>query len=101
MCVVICLELYLCGIACFDIVFIHIGFSKLRVFENRVLRRVFEPKRDKVTWKCRKLHNEEFHDLYSSPTIVRVITSRRVRWAGHVVGMGEGRGVYRVLVGKP
>jgi hypothetical protein len=100
MCALICLELYVCGIACFDIVFIYIGFSKLRVFENKVLRRVFGPKRDEVTGECSKLHNEELHDLYSSPTVVRVITSRRMRWVGHVAGMGEGRGVYRVLVGK-
>ena len=74
---------------------------RLRVFENRVLRRVFGPKRDKVTGKWRKLHNEELSDLYSLPNIVRVVKSRRMRWAGHVARMGEGRGVYRVLVGKP
>jgi hypothetical protein len=74
---------------------------RLRVFENRVLRRLFGPKRDKVTGEWRKLHNEELHDLYSSPTIVRVMKSRRMRWAGHVARMGEGRGVYRVLVGIP
>jgi hypothetical protein len=72
-----------------------------RVFENRVLRRLFGPKRDEVTGVWRKLHNEELHDLYSSPTIVRVIKSRRMRWAGHVVRMGKGRDVYRVLVRKP
>jgi hypothetical protein len=71
------------------------------VFENRVLRRIFGPKRDEVTGEWRKRHNEELHDLYSSPTIVRMIKSRRMRWAGHVAQMGEGRGVYRVLVGKP
>jgi len=74
---------------------------RLRVFENRVLRRVFGPKRDEVTGKWRKLHNEELNDLYSLPNIVRVVKSRRMRWAGHVARMGEGRGVYRVLVGKP
>jgi hypothetical protein len=74
---------------------------RLRVFENRVLRRIFGPKRDEVTGEWRELHNEELHDLYSSPTIVRMIKSRRMRWAGHVARMGEGRGVYRVLVGKP
>jgi hypothetical protein len=74
---------------------------RLRVFENRVLRRIFGPKRDEVTAEWRKLHNEELNDLYSSPTIVRVIKSRRVRWAGHVARMGEGRGMYRVLVVKP
>ena len=73
---------------------------RLRVFENRVLRRVFGPKRDKVTWERRKLHNEELSDLYSLSNIVRVVKSRR-RWAGHVARMGEGRGVHRVLVGKP
>jgi len=73
---------------------------KLRVFENRVLRRIFGPKRDEVKGEWRKLHNEELHNLYSSPNIVRVIKSRRMRWAGHVARMGEGRDVYRVLVGK-
>jgi hypothetical protein len=72
----------------------------LRVFENRVLRRIFGPKTEEDgSW--RKLHNDELHSLYSSPNIVRVIKSRRMRWAGHVALMGEGRGVYRVLVGKP
>jgi hypothetical protein len=75
--------------------------SRLRVFENRVLRRVFGPKRDEVTGEWRKLHNEELNDLYSLPNIVRVVKSRRVRWAGHVARMGEDRGVYKVLVGKP
>jgi hypothetical protein len=74
---------------------------RLRVFENRVLRRIFGPKRDEVTEEWRKLHNEELNDLYSSPNIVRVIKSRRMRWAGYVARMGEGRGVYRLLVGKP
>ena len=73
---------------------------KLRVFENRVLRKIFGPRRDEVTGECRRLHNEELNDLYSSPNIVRVIKLRRMRWAGHVVCMGEERGVYRVLVGK-
>jgi hypothetical protein len=68
---------------------------RLRVFENRVLRRVFGP------GEWRKLHNEELSDLYSLPNIVRVVKSRRMRWAGHVACMGQGRGVYRVLVGKP
>ena len=72
---------------------------RLRVFDNRVLRRIFEPKRDDVTWEWRKLHNEELNDMYSSPNIVRAIKS--MRWAGHVEGMGERRSVYRVLVGKP
>jgi hypothetical protein len=73
----------------------------LRVFENRVLRRVFGPKRDEVTGKRRKLHNEELSDLYPLPNIVRVVKSRRMRWAGHVARMREGRSGYRVLVGKP
>jgi len=73
---------------------------RLRVLENRVLRRIFGSKRNEVTGEWRKLHNEELNDLYSSPNIVRVIKSRRMRWAGHVARMGEGRGVYRVLVGK-
>jgi len=66
-----------------------------------VLRRIFGPRRDEVTGEWRKLHNEELNDLYCSPNIVRVIISRRMGWAGNVVRMGEGRGVYRVLVGKP
>jgi hypothetical protein len=70
------------------------------VFENRVLRGIFGPKRDEVTGEWRKLHNKELNDLYSSPTIVRVIKSRRMRWAGHVARFGEERGVYRVLVGN-
>ena len=74
---------------------------KLRVFENMVLRRIFGPRRDKVTEEWRRLHNEELNDLYSSSNIVRVIKSRRMRWAGHVARMGEERGTYRVLVGKP
>jgi len=75
--------------------------SRLRVFENRVLRRIFGPKRDEVTGEWRNLHNEELNDLYCPPNIVRVIKSRRKIWAGHVARMGEGRGVYRVLVVKP
>jgi len=71
------------------------------LFENRVLRRIFGPKRDEVTGEWRKLHNEEFNDLYFSPNIVRVIKSRQMSWAGHVVRMGERRGLDRVLVGKP
>jgi hypothetical protein len=73
---------------------------RLSVFENRVLRRIFGPKREEDgSW--RKLHNDELHSLYSSPKIVRVIKSRRMRWAGHVARMGEGKGAYRVLVGRP
>jgi len=74
---------------------------RLRVFGNRVFRRVFGPKRDEVTGEWRKLHNEDLRDIYSLPDIVRVVKSRRMRWAGDVVRMGEGRGVHRVLVGKP
>jgi hypothetical protein len=73
----------------------------LGVFENRVLRRVFGPKRDEVTGEWRKLHNEELNDLYSLSNIVRVVKSRRMRWAGHVARMEEEGGVHRVLVGKP
>ena len=74
---------------------------RLRVFENRVLRRIFGHKRDEVTGEWRQLHNEELNDLYCSPNIARVIKSRRLRWAGHVGHMGERKGVYRALVGKP
>ena len=74
---------------------------KLRVFENKVFRRIFGPRRDEVTGDWRRMHNEELNDLYSSPNIVRVIKSRRMRWAVHVTRMGEERGVYRVLVGRP
>jgi len=75
--------------------------KKLRVFENMVLRRIFGPRRDEITGEWRRLHDEELNDLYSSPNMVRVIKSRRMRWAGHVARMVEERGVYRVLVGKP
>jgi hypothetical protein len=71
------------------------------VFESRVLRRIFGPKRDEVTRKWKKLHNEKLNNLYSSPNIVRVVKSRQMRWAGHVARMGEDRGVQRVLVRKP
>jgi hypothetical protein len=75
--------------------------QRLRMFENRVMRRIFGPKRDETTGDWRRLHNEELNDLYSSPNIVRVIKSRRLRWAGHTARMGEGRGAYRILVGDP
>jgi hypothetical protein len=73
---------------------------RLRVCENQVLRRVFGPKRNEVTGEWRKLHNEKLNNLYSLPNIVRVVKSRRMRWAGHVACMGEDRGVHRVLMGK-
>jgi hypothetical protein len=72
-----------------------------RVFENRVLRSIFGPKRNEVTGEWRKLHNEEPNNLYSSPNIVQVIKSRRIRWARHVARMEKGKDVYGVLVGKP
>jgi hypothetical protein len=74
---------------------------RLRVFENRVLRRIFRPKRDEVMRQCRKLHSRELQNLNSSPDTIRQIKSRRIRWAGHVARKGEGRNVYRVLMGKP
>jgi hypothetical protein len=74
---------------------------RLRVFENRVLRKIFEPKRDEITGGWRKLHNEELHNLYISPSIIRIIKSRRMRWTGHVARMGKQRYAYRLLVGNP
>jgi hypothetical protein len=74
---------------------------RLKVFENRLLRRIFGPKRDDVMGDWRKLHNEELHNLYSSPNIIRMIKSRRMRWAGHVARMGMTRNAYRILVEKP
>jgi hypothetical protein len=74
---------------------------RLRVFEKRALRRIFGPKRDEATEGWRKLHNEELHNLYSSPSIIRITKSRRMRWAGHVALMREKRTTYWVLVGKP
>jgi hypothetical protein len=74
---------------------------RLRVFGHRALKRIFGPKRKEVTGEWRKLHNEELTDFYSSPNIIRVIKSRRMRWARHIARMGERRGVYWVLVGKP
>jgi hypothetical protein len=73
----------------------------LRVFENRVLRRIFGPKRDEVTGGWRKLHNEELHGLYSSPDTVRVIKARSMKWVGHVAHMEEVGGAYNILVGRP
>jgi hypothetical protein len=74
---------------------------RLKVFENKVLRRIFGPKRDEVTGEWRRLYNKELHALYFSPNIVRVINSRRLRWTGHLACMGESKGAYRVLVEKP
>jgi hypothetical protein len=74
---------------------------RLRMFENRVLRRIFGPKRDEVTGEWRKLHNEELHDLYSSPSMIRLIKSRTMTWAGHIAQMGKKRHAYGFLVGKP
>jgi hypothetical protein len=78
------------------------GDHRLGVFENRVLKRIFGPRRDEVTGEWRKLHNEELHDLYSSPSIIRIMKLRRMRWAVHVARMGEEKkNAYRLLVGKP
>jgi hypothetical protein len=74
---------------------------RLRVFENRVLRRIFGPKRDEVTGESRSLHNQELNGLHSSPNVIRVIKSRRMRWAGHVTHVGEKREAYRILMGRP
>jgi hypothetical protein len=75
--------------------------QRLRVFENRVLKRIFGPKRDEATGEWRRLYNRELNDLYSSPNIILVNKSRRMRWVGHVAHMGETRGAYRILVGRP
>jgi hypothetical protein len=77
------------------------GEHKLRVFEDRVPRRIFGPKRGEVTGEWRKLHNEGLHDLYSSPSIIRIMKSRRMRLVGHAARMGEKRIAYRLLVEKP
>jgi hypothetical protein len=73
----------------------------LRVIQNKMLRRLFGTRRDEVTGGWRKLHNEELHDLHTSPSIIRIMKSRKMRWVGHVARMGEMRNVYRLLVGKP
>jgi hypothetical protein len=75
--------------------------QRLRLLENRVLRRIFGPKRDEATGEWRRLHNEELNDAYSSPNIIRAIKSRRMRWAGHVARMEAKRGAYRILVERP
>jgi hypothetical protein len=75
--------------------------DRLKVFENKVLRRMFGPRRDEVTGEWRKLHNEELRDLYSSPSIIGVVKLRMMRWAVHVARMGQKRNSYRLLVGKP
>ena len=74
---------------------------RLRVFENKVLRKIFEAKKDEITCEWSKLHNSELHALYSSPNIIRSLRSRRLRWAGHVARMEQSRNAYKVLVGKP
>jgi hypothetical protein len=74
---------------------------RLRVFGSRVLKRIFGPKRNEMTEGCRKLHNEELHNLYSSPSSIRMKKSRRVTWVGHVVRMGGKRNAHRISVGKP
>jgi hypothetical protein len=76
------------------------GRTKLRVFDNRVLRRIVGPKRNEATGEWRRLHNKELNDLYSLPNIIRVSKSRRMRWEGHVARMGEKKGAYRILVGR-
>jgi hypothetical protein len=86
-----------CGIWCFT----FWKKYRLRVFENRVLSRLFRPKRDEVTGDWKKLQNKELHSLYSSPNIFRVIKSRGMRWAGHVARMGDKRNAYKILVGSP
>jgi hypothetical protein len=80
---------------------IWIFYLVLRMFENRVLRRIFGPKRDEMTGGWRKLHNDELHNLYSSASIIRMIKSRTMRWAGHIARMEAKRNAYRILVGNP
>jgi hypothetical protein len=97
MIIILLLVLYGCEISSLTLREEH----RLSVFENRVLRRIFEKKGDEVTGEWRKLHNEDLHDVYSSPSIIRITKSRRMRWAGHVVRMGKKRNSYRFLVSKP
>ena len=75
--------------------------KRLQVFENKVLRKIFGPKRDDQTGEWRRLHNNELHDLYGKPDIIRIVKSHRLRWAGHVTQMGNERGAWKLLVGKP
>jgi hypothetical protein len=89
-------KLYVCGTWSLTLREEH----RLRVFEKGVLRRIFAPKRDEVLGDWRKLHREELHNLYSSPSIIRMIRSRRMRWEGYVARMGEKRNAYRILVEK-
>jgi len=98
-CRIIILPVVLYGCESWSLILMEV--CRLKVSENRMLKRIFEPKRDEVTREWRKLHNEELNDLYTSPNIIRVIKWRRMRWAGQIARMGERRGVYRVLVGKP
>ena len=98
-CLCVCVYIYIYGCETWSLTLRE--ERRLRVFENRVLRRIFGPRRDGVTGEWRKLHNQELNDLYSSSNIVRVIKSRRMRWEGHVERMEEGRVVHKVLVGKP
>jgi hypothetical protein len=94
--IVLSVILYVC-----ETWFLTLKEHRLRVFENSVLRRIFGLKRDEVTGEWRKLHNEELRDLYSSPSVIRIIKSRRMRWSGHVARMEEKRNMYRLLMGKP
>jgi hypothetical protein len=95
----IILPVFLCGCEIWSLILRE--ERRLRLFENRVLRRVFGSKRNEVTGEWRKLHNEELNDLYSLPNIVRMVKSRRMSWAGHVARMVEDRVVHRALAGKP
>jgi hypothetical protein len=95
--IILPIVLYRCEIWSLPVTELH----RLRVFENRVLRRIFGPKIDEVTGEWRKLHSGELHNLYSSPDIIKQTKSWRMRWAGHVACIGKGRNVYEVLVGKP
>jgi hypothetical protein len=95
----IIMSVVLCGCATWSLTLRN--EHRLRVFENRELRKIFGPKRDEATGEWRKLHNEELYVLYLAPNIIRVIKSRRVRWAGHVARMGEMRDAYRILVERP